>query len=432
MAKKIVVVGMGYVGIPVAAKFADAGLSVVGIDIDENKIKELNNGRYPLKGREPGIQELIKTVVNRGFFKATNDFTECRNADAILITVATPFNTKTMEPNYSALISAVKEIGKNLSKNTLVIVESTIAPKTMDNVVKPLLEKQSCLHVGTDFFLGHCPERVMPGKLLYNLINMDRVLGGINEKSCLLMKELYSMIIKGNLYLTDMVTAEVVKTTENAYRDVQIAFANEVALICEKLGVDAYIVRELVNKSPERNMHVPGSGVGGHCIPKDTLLLAYPVKNILNTKFLFDARERNDSMPLHVVDLVEDALKEAKKKIKHARISILGAAYLPNSDDTRNSPTIPVIRTLRKKQADIFIHDPFVDELEGINISKDLNAVLLDADCLIVMTAHDMYRDITVDMIKKLMKTPVIVDGRNLFSKEECLKKKVIFRGIGR
>lgn len=432
MFQKIVVVGLGYVGIPVAAKFAEAGVKVVGIDVDERKIEELNKGNYPLKGEEPGLKELIKEVVNKGFFKATLDYKECKDADAILVTVQTPFDSEKMEPDYTALESAIIEIGKNMGKNTLVVVESTIAPTTMYNIVKPLLEKYSGLIAGEDFYLGHCPERVMPGKLLYNLVNIGRVVGGINKKSCKRMIELYGKVVKGELCPTDMLTAEICKTVENAYRDVQIAFANEVALICEKLEANAYKIRELVNRIGKRNMHFPGGGVGGHCIPKDGLLLAYSVKDVLNPKLLLNARKINDYMPIHVAELVEKALKEANKKIEYAHIAILGASYLPNTGDTRNSPTIKLIRELEKKEAKIKIHDPYVDRLGDITVSKEIEEVVENSDCLIVMTAHDVYHYLALKKIKTLMKTPVIVDGRNLFSKSKCEKEGFTFYGVGK
>jgi UDP-N-acetyl-D-mannosaminuronic acid dehydrogenase len=289
MFKKIVVVGMGYVGIPVAAEFANAGFDVVGIEILKWKVDWINEGKCPIQGNEPGLPELLKKVVKKGKLTATQDFSECKDADAILICTETPFDLKREEPNYSALKSATKSVSENLGKKSLIVVESTIAPKTMENVVKPILGKNG-KKAGKDFYLANCPERVMPGRLLYNIENFDRVVGGIDKKSQELAVELYSHIVKGKLYPTDCLTAEIVKTTENAYRDVQIGFANEIALICEKLGVDVFRVRELVNKCPYRNMHLPGAGVGGHCLPKDSHLLAYSVKDKVESKMLRTAR----------------------------------------------------------------------------------------------------------------------------------------------
>jgi len=339
--------------------------------------------------------------------------------------VQTPFGDK--KPEYSALESALEEIGKYLQKDQLVIIESTIAPGTMNKIVKPILERKSGLKAGKDFMLGNCPERVMPGKLLCNIENLDRVVGGIDEKTREKMIELYSHIVKGDLYPTNCLTAEVVKTAENAYRDVQIAFANELALLCERLGIDAYEVRELVNKCPYRDVHIPGAGVGGHCIPKDSLLLNYGAGDF-EAKLMLLARKINDDMPYHVVELVKKVLGNVKGK----KIAVLGLAYLANSNDTRNTPALPVIKELEKLGADVIVHDPYVKSYEKITLTNHLNDALKDADCIVIVTSHDQYHEIDLEKIKKLMRTPCIVDGRNVFSKEKAEKVGFRFAGVGK
>ena len=451
---KIVVVGMGYVGLPVSAEFANKGFDVVGVEILKWKVDWINEGKCPIQGNEPGLAELLEKVVKNGKLRATQDFSECKDADAILICTETPFDLKRKEPNYSALKSAVGSVAKNLEKKSLIVIESTVAPKTMENVVKPILEKtfskkskksfrmygksyfpyneKNGKKAGKDFYLANCPERVMLGKLLYNIENLDRVVGGIDKKSQKLAVKLYSNIMKGKLYPTDCLTAEVVKTTENAYRDVQIGFANEIALICEKLGVDVFRVRELVNKCPYRDMHIPGAGVGGHCLPKDSHLLAYSVKDKIDSKMLMTAREINENMPLHMIELIEDCFKEIKKDLKKSKISVLGLAYLQNSDDTRNTPAFPIIKKLKENGADVIAHDPYVKEYEDICVTEDIDKSLKDSDCLVLVTAHDKYKKLNLKRIKELMRTPVIVDGRNCFSKEECEKEGFVYRGIGK
>lgn len=431
MFKKIVIVGMGYVGIPVAVEFANAGFDVVGVEILKWKVDWINDCRCPIQGNEPDLAKLLKKVVKNGKLRVAQDFSECRDADAILICTETPFDLKKKEPNYSALKSAVNSVAENLEKKSLIVIESTIAPKTMENVVKPILEKNG-KKAGKDFYLANCPERVMPGKLLHNIENLDRVVGGIDKKSQELAVKLYSHIMKGKLYPTDCLTAEVVKTTENAYRDVQIGFANEVALICEKLGVDTFKVRELVNKCPYRDMHLPGAGVGGHCLPKDSLLLAYSVKNKVDPGMLRTGREINESMPLHMVELIKECFKEIKKDLKKSKISVFGLAYLANSDDTRNTPAIPIIEKLKENEANVVIHDPYVKKFEDVNITDSIDESLKGSDCLVLVTAHDEYKKINLKKIKKLMRTLIIVDGRNLFSKEECKKEGFVYRGIGK
>ena len=273
--KKIAVVGLGYVGIPVACTFSKKGFDVVGIDINEAKIKMINDGICPIVGKEPGLKELFEEAHNNHGFRATDDFSKCQEADAILVSVDTPIDERTKIPGFKALRAALSNIGENLSKGTLVSVESTIAPGTMSKVVKAILEEKSGLKAGEDFFLVHCPERLKVGKLIHNLVKCNRIIGGVNPESAEKARDLYAHISEGKLHVTDALTAEVVKTTENAYRDVEIAFANELALICEDLGINVFETQELVNTSPNRHMHEPGSGVGGHCLPKDSWLLLY-------------------------------------------------------------------------------------------------------------------------------------------------------------
>ncbi len=432
MFNKIVIIGTGYVGIPVAAIFADRGFNVVGINRTIEKVDAINKGLCPIEGDEPNLAELIDKVVKSKKLVATTDYSECKNADAILICVETPFDSKKWEPNYESLKSALKSVGENMSKDTLVIVESTIAPTTMDTLVKPILEDASKMEAGRDFLLGNCPERVMPGKLLYNIENLPRVCGGINEETRTKMIELYSPVVNAELYPTDCLTAEVVKTAENAYRDVEIAFANEVALICEKLGIDAYEVRELVNKSPYRNMHYPGAGVGGHCLPKDSLLLSYGVKGILTPKIMLLARELNNEMPLHTAALLLQTFRDMKMNLKDKRVTVCGFAYLENSDDTRNTPSLEVINELKKNGIEVMIHDSFVKSYQDIDIKKDFYKSIEGADGLIFVTAHNEYRNLDIEKIKETMRTPIVIDGRNIFNKEEMKNKGFIYKGVGK
>jgi len=430
-AKNLVVVGLGYVGLPVASRFAEEGFSVTGIDIIPERVEMVNRGECPIEGDEPGLPELVKTVVEKGTLRASVTYEAIKTADYVLVVVETPFDLRSKEPYYSSLRSASKSVGQNLSKGTLVIVESTVAPGTTSNIVLPILEEESGLKAGTDFLLATAPERVMPGKLLHNLNNLDRTIGGINEESTKAAIDLYKNIVGGSLFSTDALTAEVVKTSENAYRDVQIAFANEVALMCEILGVDVYEVRDLVNRSPFRNMHLPGAGVGGHCLPKDSWLLAFGAKGKYTPRLLAIAREINDGMPRHVSQLCEAALQQAGRRMYGSKVTVLGLAYLENSDDTRNSPAFTLIKALEVVGALPVVHDPYVSKSNGIKPLTDLNVALKDSDCLVIVTAHDEYKQLDLDKIKKIMRTPVIVDGRNVLDKEECISKGFIYRGVG-
>lgn len=243
--------------------------------------------------------------------------------------------------------------------------------------------------------------------------------------------EWYSPIMKAKLHTTDMTSAEVAKTAENAYRDVQIAFANEVGLICEELGLDAFEVRRLVNTCPYREMHVPGAGVGGHCLPKDPWLLTYGGRGA-KPKLIPMAREVNDSMPGHVVQLALGAMKEAGvKKGKDTCVAVFGLAFLDNSGDTRNSPASAVVGHLKGKYR-VIGHDPYVDEFEGVEIVKDLEAALRMADCAIFLTRHREYTMLTLDRIAALMRHKVVVDGRNIFDKHRAEELGISYKGIGK
>ena len=260
MALSVGVVGLGYVGIPVAVKLASSGFDVIGIDIDHNKVHSLNQSEYPLKGLEPGINDLIKETVSNKKFRASSDYADAAMVDVWIVCVQTPLKNNSVEPNLETLKKALFSIGTNLKRNSLVVVESTIPPGTSENIVIPILEDKSGLKAGEGFGVGHCPERVMPGKLLSNLSTYGRVLGSINPETGSLMIDIYSRITKGELTVVDLKTAEVIKTFENTYRDAEIAIANDFARYCDAVGVDFYEVRDQVNLVESRNLHLPGGG----------------------------------------------------------------------------------------------------------------------------------------------------------------------------
>ncbi len=446
---EIVVVGMGYVGIPVGALFADVdGFNVIGIQRRSNrsgwKIDYLNKGLSPIEGDEPGLDELVEKVVKKGTFRATDDISVYKNADVILIAVQTPVD-ETHIPRYESLRKVSEDIGKRMKKGALIILESTVAPGTTQFVVKPILENLSGLKAGKDFNLVFSYERVMLGRLLHNLTKLDRIVGGLTPICTQKGIELYSHIVDADLHPTDCLTAEVAKVTENTYRDVNIAFANEVALICESLGVNVHEVRKYVNslpnipdnpeKNPLRMMHIPGAGVGGHCLPKDPWLLKYGLDTYGQFKFepkvIIESRRINDFMPTHMANLIEEVLTEQNIEMKNAKVSIMGVSFLPNSDDTRNTPAYPLYNLLQKQCEEVTIHDPYVKSYKEMDITNDLEEALQNSDCMAIVTRHDEYKELSLYWIKKVMRRSSIVDGRNTFDKEECIKAGFIFKGIG-
>jgi UDP-N-acetyl-D-mannosaminuronic acid dehydrogenase len=464
----VVVIGMGYVGIPCAALLADVpGFRVTGVQRRSPrsgwKIDTLNAGQCPFQGDEPGLAELIhRVVVEKGTFHVTDDYAVCRGAGAILIDVQTPVAAD-HTPHYESLREASEQAGRHLSPGTLVVIESTVAPGTTEHLVRPILERASSLRGGHDFSLAFSYERVMPGKLLAYITDMPRVVGGIDEESTRRAVALYQHIVRAAITPTDCLTAEMAKVVENAYRDVNVAFANEMARACERLGVDVHQVRGLINARADRQMHIPGVGVGGHCLPKDSYLLQYGVEtygqgqdtgnegNGLEggLELIQLARRINDSMPAHTRGLVEAVLADLGQPLQGARVAVLGAAYLENADDTRNTPAVPLVRGLLDRGVTVTVHDPYVSEQEWAlawdgqpeaPLVPDLGMALRGADCAVVVTRHKAYVELAAGgrgatdlaWAKGLMRHAALVDGRNAFDRAACEEAGFLYRGVGK
>lgn len=422
----ISVIGLGYVGLPVASMMAKSGFRVTGIDIDAERIATINRGESPIGGEEPGIAALIAEVVTGGRLRASTDYDELRAADVVIICVDTPVDDDTHLPSYRALRSVLARLGGVLATGALVIVESTIAPGTMHGIVIPGLEASSGKRAGVDFYVGHCPERVTPGLLLHNLTHMNRTVGGLTPEIAQAMVSLYANYVTGDLDPADVLTAEIVKTAENAYRDVQIAFANEVALICEALGANVYNVRTLLNKSPGRAMLMPGAGVGGHCIPKDPWLLIANVRDSVQPQLIPSARAVNSRMPSHMVDLVEAALGRQGIALENAKIAVLGYAFREDTDDDRDSPTTYMVEELERRGAKPAIQDPYVSEHK-----QSVEAVTQDAHALIIMVAHSVYKQIDLQAVAARMSARILVDGRNVIDRATAENCGFSYVGVG-
>ncbi|MCI0521479.1 MAG: nucleotide sugar dehydrogenase [Chloroflexi bacterium] len=422
----LAVIGLGYVGFPVACEFARAGFDVVGVDLLPERAAKINAGISPIEGDEPGLQELAEQAIATGRLRAMLDYQALTDRDVFIICVETPVDDQHI-PQYRALQAALRSLSKVMKPGALVIVESTIAPRTMDELVKPLLEEASGRKVNEGFTLGNCPERVMPGKLLANIRSLSRVVGGMSAETAETMAALYRHIVHGELDLADCITAELVKTVENAYRDVQIAFANEVALICERAGGDVWKVRELVNKSPGRNMLLPGAGVGGHCIPKDPWLLAYSVHgDDLPLRVIPAARAVNSAMPEHMAELLAEALGSAGAQLKGARVLVMGYAYLEDSDDTRNSPSQALVEKLIKSGAEVVIHDPYVEPYRS-----DLLESAQGCDAAVVMVRHQEYLRLNLRALRGALRRGILVDGRGAYTAERAGEADFVYRLVG-
>ena len=453
--KRIGVLGMGYVGIPAAALFADSPVfdKVYGFQRDSPssgyKIAMLNRGESPLKGEEPGLEDLLKKVVRAKKFECTSDFSKIASLDAVTLSIQTPFlNKEDLLPDFSALIEGIKNVGHNLQPGMLVVLESTITPGTTAGLAREILEKESGLTAGTDFALAHAPERVMVGRLLRNIREHDRIVGGIDEMSTKRAVELYSPVLTlGKVIPMSSTAAEVTKTTENTFRDLQIAAINELALYCEAMGINVYDVRtgvdSLKGEGITRAMLWPGAGVGGHCLTKDTYHLERGVQMLgkgqldylKNEPSLFVlARHINDFMPVHMAKLTVDALKRAKRPVKGATVAILGWAFLANSDDTRNTPAEQYRDIMIGKGAATRVNDPYVAEYPGVPLVPSVEDTVRGADAIVIFAGHNQYKSLKAATLKKLSgkQHPVIIDGRNIIDADAFIKAGFIYKGIGR
>jgi UDP-N-acetyl-D-mannosaminuronic acid dehydrogenase len=422
---KVAVVGLGYVGLPVATLIAASGFDVVGVDLRRERVDPVNEGQNPLPGSEPELPELLAEQVAAGRLTASTDSATLGKAEVILVAVETPVDDD-HHPGFEVLHSACRQIGAAMADGTLVIIESTIAPGTMEAVVIPELEKASGKRCGDLFHVGHCPERVMPGRLLLNLRTMSRVVGGHSPAAAEVMAELYRSYVQADLDLTDMQTAEIVKTAENSYRDVNIAFANELAMICDTVGADVWSIRRLVNKSPGRNVLLPGPGVGGHCLPKDPWLLVSVLGEAAAGSMIASARRTNEGMPAHTAGLVEELLGGAGLPTAGAVVAILGYSYLENSGDTRHSPSADLEKLLLARGCQVRLHDPFVSELRG-----DVGKLLAGSDCAVLMVAHQAYLDEDLGPWAAAMRHPLLVDARGVLEPVAAQAAGLTIRRLG-
>ncbi len=452
--RTIGVVGMGYVGIPAAVLFAEVPQyrMVYGFQRDSAtsgyKISMLNRGESPLGGDEPGLAALIQKVVAAGKFSCTADFSQIASCDAVTIAIQTPFlDPSDLLPDFSALEEGIRLTGRHLSRGTLVVIESTVTPGTTAGIARRILEEESGMVAGRDFGLAHAPERVMVGRLIRNLQDHDRVVGGIDDASTARACELYSpILVQGRIIPMSATAAEVEKTAENTFRDLQIAAANQLALYCEAMGVNFYDVREgiasLKEEGVTRAILWPGAGVGGHCLTKDTYHLERGVKVLgrdldwpEGERSLFlSARAINDFMPAHMFHLTRDGLARAGKGVACSRVAILGWAFIPNSDDARNTPSEVFRDIVVSSGGEVSVHDPWVEDYPGVTLSRDFGQVIGGADAVAIFTGHREYFSLDPAWLREATghPHPVIVDGRNVIDPDAFIREGWVYKGIGR
>ena len=403
--RKVCVIGLGYIGLPTSAMFATHGFKVIGIDVNRNIVEALNQGKIIIE--EPYLDILVQAAVRSGNLCAE---TVPEQADAFIIAVPTPILAdKTADMSY--VIAATESIVPFLKKGDLVVLESTSPTGTVEGLMIPILERTG-LKIGEELFVGHSPERVLPGKILWELVNNNRIVGGIDRVSAEKIRELYKIFVNGEIYLTTATTAEMCKMMENTYRDVNIALANELARICEKASINAWEVIDLCNKHPRVNIHQPGPGVGGHCLAVDPWFIVEKYPDI--ARIISLSRLTNDGMPEHIAAKIRDLLADLRGSKK---ITVLGVTYKANIDDLRESPILELIDLIEKEEDySISVYDPYVKKL------KYQTAGVIDAtrnsDLVILAVNHDCFRELPLAEMIRSMRNKVVFDTRNFFSRE--------------
>jgi UDP-N-acetyl-D-glucosamine dehydrogenase len=407
---KIGVVGLGYVGLPLAVEFAEVGYSVIGIDLNETKVRQLNDGSSYI----PDIpSERVRPLVESGRFCASADYDDLRQVDAISIAVPTPLR-KTKDPDMSYVIEAVDRVSEICREGMLIVLESTTYPGTTQELIVPKVESKG-FRVGEDIFVAFSPERIDPANPTYGVRNTPKVVGGMTSACTEVATALYSAAVDEVVPVSSPMTAEMVKLLENTFRAVNIGLVNEVALMCDKLGIDVWeVIRAAASKPFGFMPFYPGPGLGGHCIPVDPHYLSWKLKTLnYNARFIELASEINTSMPLYVVEKVTQALNDVSKPVRGSRIVVLGVAYKRDVDDVRESPALDVISLLQHRGARVAYHDPYVAciRLENDEImerSPYSDSLLGNSDCVVIITDHSAY-----DWMHVLKHSPVIVDTRN-------------------
>lgn len=409
---RVGVIGLGYVGLPLAIEFVNAGYEVIGIDTDEKKVDSINSGINYIKDVK---ESSLKNAVDKNLLKATKSFREVKNLDAISICVPTPLN-KEKNPDISYIVSVMDEIKNYIHQNMLIVLESTTYPGSTKELILPYL-KTDTLIPGENICLCFSPERIDPGNQIYNTHNTPKIIGGITKECSEVGKKLYSKIISDVITVSSTETAEMVKLLENTFRAINIGLANEVAIMCEKLGVNAWEVIDAAATKPFGFMKfTPGPGLGGHCIPIDPYYLSWKLKTLdYDARFIKLAGEINTHMPKHVISLISSSLNTEHKSLNGSKILIIGVAYKPNINDFRESPALDIIELLEKSGSKVDYYDPYIDFLKFNNVKLNSLKILdhktiCTYDACAIITNHD-----NIDYNQIAKSSSLIIDTRNVF-----------------
>ena len=433
----ICVIGIGRIGLPTALSFANSGLPTIGVDINEKLVEMITSRNFPLND-EPGYDIIFDKVINENKFKATTSFSEgVSSSDVIVLSLPTPMDEKNI-PDYSSLLSIAKKLHDEISDGKLIIIESTVEPGFVENDFLKIIEgDDNKLKLGKNFALGVCPETANPGQILNDFERLPRLVGAMDEHTQNLITKIYKHVFTVELIpMPNCKTANAVKLTTNVFRDLNIAFINELALIFEKAGIDIMTVLEAAKTKYNFQVHYPSAGVGGPCLPVNSYQMINFAKNFTSKTFglVENGRKINENMPFHTVELLEDALNEIKKPLSGSSILVLGVSYKPDVKDIQLSPVEKIINLLQEKGANILIYDPYFknSEIFGIKTLNDFVQNLENSDGLIIATAHKEFHNIDPIFLKSKMKTSVVIDSKNIIDQNLANQAGLIYRGIGR
>ena len=434
---QICVIGIGRIGLPTALSFANSGLPTIGVDINPQLVSMINQGTFPLKD-EPGYDIIFENVIKDKKFTVTTQIQEgVPISDVILLSLPTPMDENNI-PNYSALQSVGKQLHDLLSVDSLVIVESTIEPGFIENELIPIIEgTDGRLKAGVNFGIGVCPETANPGQILNDFERLPRLVGAINDKIATIITKIYKHVFTVDLIpMPDCKTANAVKLTTNVFRDINIAFVNELAILFEKLGIDIMKVLEAAKTKYNFQVHYPGAGVGGPCLPVNSYQMLNLAKRVDGNlfKMVKAGREINESMPEHIIDLLCQGFKESGKNIKNSEVLILGVSYKPDVKDIQITPAEQIIDKLKKLGVNIKIYDPYFKSTQVFGITTKHNLVdsLDDIDAVIIVTAHKEFHDLEPTFLFAKMRTPIVIDSRGIIDPHIAKRAGLIFRGLGR
>ncbi len=400
---KICVVGLGYIGLPTSIIFANQGYVVKGFDINPKVVKAVNLKKPLIE--EPDLLERLTRAVDSGFLEASENPVP---SDVYIISVPTPVHHETKRPDLAYVVSATERIMPLIKKGDLIVLESTVPPGTLENVISKIV-KDHGFEPGKDVYLAHAPEKAIPSKLFYELEHNDRVIGGINPESTRRTADIYCHLTKGKLMLTDATTAEMVKLVENTYRDVNIALANEFAMLSERLGVNVWDVIEFANHHPRVKVHQPGPGVGGHCIAVDPWFLVDAAPEIMHLVKM--ARDINDAMPAFTVARVKRLLSE--KGISDCKVAVLGLTFKANIDDIRESPSFIICDLLRRGGIQFRAYDPYVKENVFEEQVQNIDEAVRDCDLILLLVAHDKFKVLDPEKLASKMRNRLLLDTKN-------------------